>query len=143
MNCGEDICEEAKFTDVIVKDGREVKCPPHKEAIGRAGWGLLHTIAAHYPDAPDDECKDKHARFLKAFAKVYPCRSCGQHFQYMMKGDPPRLENRKEISEWTCRMHNGVNEMLNKTVLPCELSLLDLRWRLGNAPCTSFINSVG
>lgn len=142
MNCGEDICEEARFIDVFVKNGREIRCPPGKEAAGRAGWGLLHTIAAHYPEIPYEERKNDHLRFLKAFAKVYPCRSCGKHFEYMMNRDPPKLGSRKEISEWTCRMHNGVNEMLNKSVFPCELEQLDLRWRKGKLHCTSSINNL-
>jgi FAD-linked sulfhydryl oxidase len=142
MQCGEDVCEEAKFTQFVFSDGREIKCPPQKEAIGRAGWGLLHTIAAHYPENPDEKWKEKHFRFFSSFAKVYPCRACGKHFEFMMKEDPPNVENRVEVSKWLCRMHNGVNLMLGKERYSCEIEDLDLRWRKGKPPCTSSINNV-
>ncbi|OMJ72003.1 hypothetical protein SteCoe_29646 [Stentor coeruleus] len=142
MDCGEDICEEAHIPKTIYKGGNEIPCPPSKQSIGRFGWGLLHTIAAHYPDDPSDDWKDKHQRFIHAFSRTFPCKSCGYHFHQMIKEKPPKLENREQISVWTCEMHNEINAMLNKPVFPCTLESLDLRWRKGKPPCTATINNL-
>ena len=142
MQCGEDVCQELKFSQTVMENGREVKCPPSKEEIGRAGWGLMHTVAAHYPESPDEDWKEKHLKFFQSFAKVFPCRACGKHFEFMMKSDPPKVQGREEVAKWVCRMHNGVNEMLGKEIFSCEMEALDLRWRKGNYPCTTSINNV-
>jgi mitochondrial FAD-linked sulfhydryl oxidase len=142
MDCTEDICEETAVPKVLFKDGAEITCPPTKPSVGRCGWGLLHTLAAHYPDNPSDEWIDTHNRFYLAFSKVYPCKSCAVHFNYLIKQEPPELQNRAAISLWTCKMHNEINKMLNKEIFPCELENLDQRWRKGKPPCTSTINNV-
>jgi mitochondrial FAD-linked sulfhydryl oxidase len=142
MSCLEDICSEANVPTVIFKEGVEIHCPPSKENIGRFGWGLLHTIAAHYPDDPSSEWTTQHQRFFSSFGRVFPCRSCGQHFTRYVKNNPPQLDNRTSIMMWTCEAHNEVNRMLNKEIFPCEMEKLDLRWRKGNPPCTSSINNV-
>jgi FAD-linked sulfhydryl oxidase len=142
MNCLEDICSEAETPTIVFKEGHEVRCPPNKETIGRYSWGLLHTIAAHYPDDPSEDWKSHHQHFFHSFGKVFPCRSCRSHFSRYTKENPPKLENRESISLWTCEAHNEVNRMLNKEVFPCTLELLDIRWRKGKPPCTSSINNV-
>ena len=55
MDCTEDICEEAPIPKVLYKGRNEITCPPTRSSMGRNGWGLLHTIAAHYPDNPTEE----------------------------------------------------------------------------------------
>lgn len=49
--------------------------------IGRSTWNLLHTMAAYYPDTPTQEVKDDCRIFFEKFAKLYPCKSCADHFR--------------------------------------------------------------
>lgn len=50
-------------------------------ATGRSTWNLLHTMAAYYPDTPTQEVKDDCRIFFEKFAKLYPCKSCADHFR--------------------------------------------------------------
>lgn len=142
MDCNEEICQETGIPNIVFSGKQEIHCPPDKAKIGICGWNLLHTIAAHYPDDPTEDWKDKHKRFYYAFSKVYPCKSCAIHFNQQIKKHPPELDNRKSVSLWTCKMHNKVNKYLNKEIFPCNLENLDKRWRKGDPPCTSSINNV-
>ena len=38
--------------------------------LGQAGWTLLHTIAAYYPDSADPARREQTHAFLRLFAKV-------------------------------------------------------------------------
>lgn len=51
-------------------------CPLDKEELGNKSWGLLHTIAAKYPDKPSDEQKKDMTQFFTLFSKFYPCDVC-------------------------------------------------------------------
>lgn len=56
-------------------------CPYDKDELGRATWGLLHTMAAHYPDKPTAaEAKDV-TTFFTVLSKLYPCEPCAKDFQ--------------------------------------------------------------
>ncbi|CAG9315047.1 unnamed protein product [Blepharisma stoltei] len=141
MDCQDDICNETHISLNIAFSGDiEVECPPDKNIVGQSGWALLHTMAAHYPDKPSEECKKIHQKFIQSFSRVYPCKSCASHFRYMMKNQPPELENREKLSIWMCNMHNEVNKMLMKPVFSCDMQSLDERWRKAEPPCNSFID---
>lgn len=51
-------------------------CPLDKDELGRKSWGLLHTMAAKYPDYPTDTDKRDMTTFFNLFAKFYPCEMC-------------------------------------------------------------------
>lgn len=56
-------------------------CPYDKDELGTSTWGLLHTMAAHYPDRPSvTEAKDM-STFFTVLAKFYPCEVCAKDFQ--------------------------------------------------------------
>jgi hypothetical protein len=87
--------------------------------LGRAGWRLLHTMAAHYPEDPTDEMKKDMASFLELFRKLFPCHQCRGHLQEIFRKHPPRLDSQKEFSLWMCEVHNMVNDHLGKKHFPC------------------------
>lgn len=118
---------------VTTKAGNEVnqnasKCPPDKEEIGRSGWTLLHSMAAHYPDNPTQEEQSRMRNFLESFAIFYPCSECGHGFHEAQKKIPAKVESRTGLSVWMCDMHNVVNKQLGKNEMKCDIKLLDKRW---------------
>jgi len=129
MDCDEEVCRE---TTPLSGEGfavdYEAECPPDRTRVGRAGWSLLHTMAAHYPENPDSSTQETFSRFIHSFARVFPCKSCAYHFRKSIAKEPPKVESRESLSNWVCVMHNKVNKVLQKPIFPCDIKSLDNRW---------------
>ena len=54
-----------------------------------------------------------------------------RHFQGVLEKNPPDVKNRESVSQWTCKVHNLVNERLNKPIFDCA-KVGDL-WKCGCA----------
>ncbi|KAK8792293.1 hypothetical protein WA171_002545, partial [Blastocystis sp. BT1] len=128
--------KESEFT-VKDKNGKIHECPPSRELLGRHSWTLLHSIAAYYPDNPTEEDKKYAREFIESFAHLYPCRVCAQHLEKSLKKYPPNVNSRKEFMIYLCTLHNIVNRTLLKPVYPCNIELLEERWRTGCPECWS------
>ena len=100
---------------------------PNLEGIGNAGWTLLHTVAAYYPERPSASKQEDMGHFLHSFARVFPCRMCADDFANIMEQHPPRLSSQRDLALWMCEAHNRVNEQLGKPAFPCER--VDERWK--------------
>lgn len=88
--------------------------------LGRATWRLLHTMAARYPDQPDDQRKQRTAQFIDLMGHLYPCPQCAAHMRQMFADNPPELASQEKFSKWMCKIHNIVNERLHKATFPCD-----------------------
>merc|ERR1712037_20459 len=106
-------------------------CAPDANQIGNAGWTILHTMAAYYPEKPTPEKKAAVMNFYDAFSKLYPCSHCADDLRQDLKTFNVKNESRASLSIWTCEMHNRVNEKLGKDQYKCDLDWLDQRWRDG------------
>ncbi|KAG5888227.1 hypothetical protein JTB14_035576 [Gonioctena quinquepunctata] len=108
---------------------RREDCPLDKDELGTKSWGLLHTIAAKYPEKPSklDQCHMQD--FFSLFSKFYPCEHCAKDFRDEMKIDPPKTESQDSLSQWLCRIHNKVNVKVGKEIFDC--SKVNERWRDG------------
>ncbi len=87
--------------------------------VGRAGWTVLHTFAETYPDNP--QLKDKIAWYglINAFAHLFPCDYCREHLVANVGKTGWRLDNRTDVSNWICWLHNDVNKENGKPLFPC------------------------
>ena len=101
-----------------------VNCPPDVNQIGNAGWTLLHTIAAYYPDNPSPKKKESIVSFYNSFAQVYPCSYCADELRLDLEKFKIKNSNRIELSIWTCQLHNRVNQRLGKIIQPCTIDYL-------------------
>nr|CAH7736059.1 unnamed protein product [Callosobruchus chinensis] len=108
---------------------RRSDCPLDKNELGTSTWGLLHTIAATYPDKPTSEQKCDMKQFLTLLSKFYPCHACAEDLRAELKVDPPKTDSQEVLSQWLCRLHNKVNIKLGKEVFDC--SKVNERWRDG------------
>lgn len=104
-------------------------CPLDKDALGQAGWSLLHTIAANYPEKPTQAEKEDVVGFLHAFSRLYPCPHCAEDMRKDLKKEPPNVDNHSTFSKWMCDLHNKVNKKLGKDIFDC--SKVDERWLTG------------
>lgn len=104
-------------------------CPPDAKELGRSTWTFLHTTAAYLPDKPSEHEKQQVSNLITAVSHLYPCRNCAEHLQSYIEVNPLTLDSKRSISQWLCRFHNEVNQMLGKEVFDCKK--LDERWKNG------------
>ncbi|KAJ2850105.1 Flavin-linked sulfhydryl oxidase of the mitochondrial IMS [Coemansia brasiliensis] len=115
----------AMSTATLVDD----ECPPDSQVLGRATWTFLHTMAAYYPEKADPRQQEMMRSLLGSFSHFYPCGRCATHLREEMRSHPPPVETRYSLSQWLCRTHNKVNELLGKPEFDC--AKVDERWRDG------------
>ncbi|CAG9800979.1 unnamed protein product [Chironomus riparius] len=108
---------------------RRDDCPLDKDGLGRSTWGLLHTIAAHYPEEPTDQQKKDVKSIFGTLSRLYPCEYCARDFRNELKETPIQLQNQHVLSQWLCRIHNKVNIKIGKPEFDC--SKVNERWRDG------------
>uniref|UniRef100_A0A0N5BAT8 Sulfhydryl oxidase n=1 Tax=Strongyloides papillosus TaxID=174720 RepID=A0A0N5BAT8_STREA len=104
------------------KEKKEVRkdCPVDKDELGRSTWNLLHTISVYYPNNPTEKNKTDVKNTIESLAQIYPCSHCAEDFRNDIKEHPIRLENRNELANWMCEVHNRVNEKIGKEKFDCS-----------------------
>jgi FAD-linked sulfhydryl oxidase len=102
---------------------KQVECPPDIESLGRAGWTILHSMAAQYPEAPSVLEQAEMRTFLRLFSRFYPCWHCGEDFGQYLNNHQPNVRDKEGLSLWMCDAHNDVSKRLGKKTFDCA------RWR--------------
>ncbi len=78
-----------------------------KQIYGRRTWGLLHSMAAYYPEKPTDEDKKNAKVFIESFMDFgIDYTDWGTKFLERMKeGSKNELDasSRSKFSEWMCK----------------------------------------
>lgn len=100
--------------------------PVTREALGRATWTLLHTLAARFPERPTRRQRRDAEALIDSLTRVYPCGECAAHFAELCARDPPDASSGAALRDWTCRAHNAVNARLGKPRFDCALAAA--RW---------------
>uniref|UniRef100_A0A6M2DY53 Sulfhydryl oxidase n=1 Tax=Xenopsylla cheopis TaxID=163159 RepID=A0A6M2DY53_XENCH len=116
-------------SEVMDVNPDEKSCPLDRVHLGRKTWGLLHTMAAYYPDNPTENQQTYMKTFLNTLSLLYPCDDCAKDFQEELKKNPPVVSNQHDLAQWMCHLHNTVNFKLNKPKFDC--SRVNERWRDG------------
>jgi hypothetical protein len=93
---------------------------------GRQAWHFIHIVSLNYPNKPTDEDKDNYLAFFKSLRHILPCPICAKHFEENMEKLPIRLENTKDLFEWTVDIHNEVNKSNGKIELSYEEALKEI-----------------
>ena len=91
-----------------------------KAELGRAGWKLLHTTMAKFPDKPTEDEKTALFSYIHLFARLYPCGECARHFRQILVDSPPQVATRSSAAAWACHVHNEVNKSLKKELFDCS-----------------------
>ena len=125
----------------------EERGPPSNQELGQAGWMLLHTLVANFPDEPTHKQTVRIEAFMRGLGDFYPCPLCAAHFRSYMSAHPVASGSRKALSLWLCGAHNEVNTRNGKEEFYCDAEVLDARWKdcgcaHGGANNTSSTNVV-
>lgn len=117
-------------------------CPTTYKELSQSTWQYLHTMAAYYPEQPDETFKINTLAFLKQFALLYPCHHCKDHMVKYIDKNPVQLDSNEDFSVWMCEYHNNVNAWLGKRIVTCNPTYLIHRYKDGypagaGVDCTS------
>lgn len=90
-------------------------------------WHTIHIVALGYSKEPTYSEKKAAKEFYESFAQIIPCPVCREHYAKYITENPitPYLDNRKDLFEWTVKIHNLVNKSLSK---PEMTSLEAIQW---------------
>lgn len=100
-----------------------IEYPQKKDVWGPAYWVYLHTSATQYPKVPDRSDRLNMNEHIKQWLNFIPCEDpCQIHAKQFVKQNPPALDSRNSLLEWTCALHNAVNERLGKPIMRCVLA---------------------
>ena len=82
-------------------------------------WHTIHIAALGYPNEPNYTEKKAAKEFYESFSQMIPCPVCKEHYSKFLAENPltPHLDNRKDLFEWTVKIHNLVNKSLDKPEL--------------------------
>lgn len=107
----------------------EERGPPTKQELGQAGWTLLHTLAANYPEQPSARQRARGEQLMRVLGDFYPCPVCAAHLRQHIAQHPVDASSRAAFSLWMCEAHNEVNVRNGKERFYCDLGVLDHRWK--------------
>jgi FAD-linked sulfhydryl oxidase len=71
--------DDIKYT--LKVENKRLNCPLYRDELGRSTWGLLHTMAAYYPEKPTDKQETQMENFIDGLATFFPCEECASDFQ--------------------------------------------------------------
>ena len=103
--------------------------------VGRAGWTILHSIAAKYPMRPEPAVQARMHNFLDSFVSFYPCDFCSTHMQEEIqkretasRSKPSPFRDKLTLSSYICELHNSVNALNGKPAYSCAPEHVLRRW---------------
>tara|TARA_B110000914_G_C15426080_1_gene429010 strand:- start:353 stop:757 length:405 start_codon:yes stop_codon:yes gene_type:complete len=101
---------------------------------GSHGWLFLHTVTMNYPKEPTNEDKTLYRNFFSSLKRVLPCEKCAYHYHQHIKDDPiePALESRDTLVRWLIKIHNKVNDDLDKPNYTYEQVIEEYKYKMMN-----------
>lgn len=85
---------------------------------GPSMWRSIHIIALNYPFNPTEEQKIACRQFFESMQYMLPCSVCQKNYKQKLNDNPIELDSRKDLFEWTVKVHNIVNGCLGKRDFP-------------------------
>ena len=88
------------------------------ESLGVDTWALLHSVAAIYPNYPNETEKESLKEFFDGLMYFYPSKS--ELMDEILKEHPLEYSNREELVYYMCQIHNILNKKLGKKKFSCK-----------------------
>jgi hypothetical protein len=100
-------------------------------------WESLNIITREYPHTPSSIEKQNYKLFFQSFGDVIPCKECRMNYRKHLNkfSLDSALESRDTLAEFLVNIHNEVNEMKGKPLMPMERGKQIV---LGDAPCPNY-----
>jgi hypothetical protein len=79
-------------------------------------WGPILWNQLHERSEIKDIDIDAELRWINIFTSWIPCGACKNHFNEILKTNPPDLSSPRKYKQWAIDVHNIVNNKLNKPI---------------------------
>jgi|SaaInlV_130m_DNA_3_1039695.scaffolds.fasta_scaffold00010_45 hypothetical protein len=103
------------------------------DEVGRAGWRLIHSLAANYPDEPVFYQKYPWYGFIETLINFYPCEYCRAHLWRNVEKYGIHTANKTDLSMFMCFLHNDINIENGKPPYPCSMEKLNADYGFANS----------
>jgi len=103
------------------------------DEVGRAGWRLIHSLAANYPEEPKFYQKFPWYGFVETLINFYPCERCRDHLWFNIERYGMHTANRTDLSMFMCFLHNDVNKENGKPLYECSMENLNTDYGFANS----------
>lgn len=83
-------------------------------------WSIIHIFALFYPDNPSMKEKQIYFEWILGLIMILPCGSCRRNLRMnlnildFVKNKSEIMKNKGSFSKFTWKLHNHVNNQLNK-----------------------------
>jgi FAD-linked sulfhydryl oxidase len=101
-------------------------------------WFMMHTMSFNYPVSPTYNDKVNMKTFFEILKFVIPCDACRDHYTTHLSNMPVDnyLNTKENLIMWVLKLHNSVNEMLNKPTWTLEQTIEHYS-KIFNTKCNS------
>src|SRR5215212_9156825 len=88
-----------------------------KKVWGPQFWGVMHELAAEYPESPNRSDRIEYQRLYSSLIRHLPCpEECRPHAIGYLREKPLDFSSKQSLSRDLCEFHNHVNETTGKEV---------------------------
>ena len=103
-------------------------------------WFFLDTIAMIYPTYPNDVVKKKYYNLIQNLPLFIPNYEISRNFEKILDLYPlkPYLDNKKSLIKWMNKVHNVINEKLEKPQMSLDSHYIHYYNRYGKIPNKTF-----
>lgn len=115
------------FSHLTISSASQCTCSCDSERmdeVGRAGWRLIHSLAANYPEEPKFYQKFPWYGFVETLINFYPCQRCRDHLWFNIDRYGMHTANKTDLSMFMCFLHNDVNRIKGNEAYPCTMERL-------------------
>lgn len=95
----------------------------HPTSWGSSAWVFLEALAFNYPEHPTSADKRRYKQyFAELTPDILPCKYCRESTKEYVKMMPiePYLDSRQGVTLWLYKLHNLVNQKLDKSPIPFD-----------------------
>ena len=111
------VAKQNKTRSIYTKDDYNSNDGMLTTVWGPSLWHALHTMSFNYPVKPTEDDKVRYRDFILSLKYVLPCGKCRKNLHKNLKKLPIDMENMKNrdtFSRYVYRLHELINDMLNK-----------------------------
>lgn len=109
----------------------------HPYLWGSYYWYFIHCCAYNYKENK----KDYYILFFDLLCKYLPCIDCRKSYKYYYENNKLNFKNKNDLIEWTCKLHNYVNEKRNVSTR-CSSEVSDLYSSINHNKLKQFLKII-